>query len=53
MRQAKTPYRRVLASPEVLEERKEQLRKEYQELNPVVLQRRIEGNLEELWRLHG
>jgi hypothetical protein len=37
----------------VPEKRKERLRQEYQELNPVMLQRRIEENLEALWRLHG
>lgn len=51
--QAQTPYRRVLASPAVQGEGKERLRQEYQELNPVVLQGRIEENLRALWRLRG
>jgi len=51
--QAQTPYRRVLASPEVGEAEKGRLREIYRTLNPVVLQRRIEDNLEKLWRLHG
>jgi hypothetical protein len=50
--QAQTPYRRVLASPEVAEEGKKQLREIYRTLNPVALRRWIDENLEELWRLH-
>lgn len=43
----------MLACQDVEQESKERLRQEYQELNPVVLQRRIRGHLEALWRLHG
>jgi len=35
------------------EAEKGRLREIYRTLNPVVLQRRIEDNLEKLWRLHG
>ncbi len=37
----KTPYRRVLASPDVPERDKEALRKQYLKLNPAALKRRI------------
>jgi hypothetical protein len=50
---AKTPYQRVLASPDVSEEKKEKLREVYRTLNPVEFRRRIEKNLERLRRLHG
>lgn len=40
--EAKTPYQRVLASPQVSEEVKDALRKLYLTLNPVVLLRQIE-----------
>lgn len=50
---AKTPFQRVLSSPDVREETKEKLREVYSRLNPVELCRRIERNLEELRRLHG
>jgi len=49
--QAQTPYRRVLASPEVSEAKKERLGGIYRRLNPVALRHRIEDNLEQLWRL--
>jgi hypothetical protein len=48
---AQTPYRRVLASPSVDEARKEELKKQYAELAPWHLQRRIEQNLHRLWKL--
>ena len=51
--QARTPYRRVLALPEVSEVEKERLGAVYRRLNPVALRRRIDDNLEKLWRLHG
>jgi len=50
--QAQTPYRRVLASPEVAEAEKERLGEIYRRLNPIALRRRIDDNLEQLWRLH-
>jgi hypothetical protein len=48
---AKTPYRRVLASPLVSLKNKARLQAIYATLNPVTLQRRINENLERLWRL--
>lgn len=48
---AKTPYQRVLDSPFVDEEAKEQLRKTYLRLNPVKLRTRMVANLEKLWKL--
>lgn len=48
---ARTPYQRVLESPEVSEENKERLRQLYATLNPVTLRQRIDENLERLWRL--
>ena len=48
---ARTPYQRVLESPEVSEEDKERLRQVYHTLNPVALYRRIQSNLEQLWNL--
>ncbi|MGC9529968.1 MAG: hypothetical protein ACP5G2_05040 [Candidatus Bipolaricaulaceae bacterium] len=51
--EAKTPYQRVLASPDVSEAEKERLREVYRTLNPVALRRRIGENLKKLWRLRG
>jgi len=48
---ARTPYQRVLESPNVSEEDKERLRQIYFTLNPVVLRQRIDENLERLWNL--
>lgn len=48
---ARTPYQRVLESPNVSEENKECLRQIYFTLNPVVLRQRIDENLERLWNL--
>ena len=39
--EAKTPYRRVLASPDIEDEIKVKLRKEYAMLNPAELKRKI------------
>jgi len=39
--EAKTPYRRVLASPDIKDEVKVKLRKEYDMLNPAELKRKI------------
>ena len=49
--EAKTPYRRVLASVDVAEAEKGHLEEIYRTLNPVALRRRIEENLEKLWGL--
>lgn len=49
---ARTPYQRVLDSPEVPEEVKKRLREEYlSSLNPAELLRQIEQAQERLWRL--
>lgn len=48
---AQTPYQRVLASPDIDQAVKDQLRELYLTLNPLDLQRRIEALLEQLWRL--
>ena len=48
---AKTPYQRVLASPDVEEEVKAQLRQQYQALNPAALLRQIEARQAALWKL--
>jgi hypothetical protein len=47
---ARTPFQRVLESPDVSEEDKERLRQIYAMLNPVALRRRIDENLERLWK---
>jgi len=49
---ARTPYQRVLRSPDVEEEAKERLREVYSHLNPVKLRMRMEGNLHALWQIH-
>jgi hypothetical protein len=46
---AQTPYQRVLASPDIDDSVKDQLRELYPSLNPLALQRRIEANLKKLW----
>lgn len=52
--QARTPYRRVLESPFISREAKEELEREYAKLNPVELKReiiRLQDRLSELARL--
>ena len=49
---AKTPYRRVLASPLISEEIKMKLKKEYDMLNPAELRRQITRLQNELLRLN-
>jgi hypothetical protein len=46
---AKTPYQRVMDSPDVDVLTKQQLKEMFLTLNPVALQRRIHTNLEKLW----
>ncbi len=46
---AKTPYQRVLASPDVEKETKERLQDIYLSLNPVKIRRRMEEGLTELF----
>jgi hypothetical protein len=48
---ARTPYQRVLESPTVTDQTKEQLRQLYLTLNPVLLRQRIDENLAKLWQL--
>jgi len=48
---ARTPYQRVLESPDVPEETKERLCQLYLTLNPVTLRQRINENLDKLWQL--
>lgn len=49
--QAKTPYQRALASPEVSEDDKAGLRAQYVTLNPLALLREIQTCQETLWKL--
>jgi hypothetical protein len=48
---AKTPYQRVLDSPDIPEPVKERLRKLYPTLNPAALLRQIQARQEVLWKL--
>jgi hypothetical protein len=48
---AKTPYQRLLQSPDVSEANKEALRQAYANLNPVALRRSIDARLSALWDL--
>ncbi|MFQ6001589.1 MAG: hypothetical protein ACE5LG_07960 [Anaerolineae bacterium] len=49
--QAKTPYQRVLESPDVAEADKEALRQLYLTLNPIALRRELDECLEVVWKL--
>lgn len=49
--QAKTPYRRVMESPDVAEADKEALRQLYLTLNPITLRRQLDECSEVVWRL--
>ena len=48
---ARTPYRRVLESPEIVDKDKISLCQLYATLNPVTLRHRIDQNVERLWQL--
>jgi hypothetical protein len=48
---ARTPYQRVLESPDASEETKHRLRQLYRTLNPVTLHHRIDQNAQKLWQL--
>jgi len=48
---AKTPYQRLLQSPDVSEANKDALRQAYANLNPVALRRSIDARLSALWDL--
>lgn len=47
----RTPYQRVLASPEVTEANKEALRRQYQQLNPAALHRQLRKLQKQLFAL--
>jgi hypothetical protein len=47
----KTPYQRILDSPEVSEEDKQRLRQLYPTLNPAALLRQIQAQQEAVWKL--
>lgn len=49
---AKTPYRRVIASPEVSEQDKQKLKAQYWKLNPAYLKRQITRLQQKLLRLN-
>jgi len=49
--QAKTPYQRALASPDVAEEAKSRLRQQHIALNPAALLREIRAAQEAFWKL--
>ncbi len=48
---AQTPSQRVLASPQVSEEVKRDLRVQFESLNPVALRRELDQRLEAFWEL--
>lgn len=47
----KTPYRRVLESPHIPKEKKEELEKIHASLNPITLQRNIKSKLTAIFRI--
>lgn len=49
---AQTPYQRVLASPDVTQERKDALTALYVTLNPVALYGKIQRQLRHIWEVH-
>lgn len=49
---AKTPYRRLLESPELSEKKKQELRNIYQSLNPAQLKRTIDKKLDRLYEFY-
>ena len=48
----KTPYQRVMESKEVSEEKKQELKKIYESLNPAELKRAIDRKLNLLWKVY-
>lgn len=50
--QATTPFRRVLASPDVTLEDKTHLQYQFIQLNPVTLRNRIDDNIAKLWKIN-
>lgn len=49
---AQTPYQRVLASPDITQDRKDALTALYATLNPVTLYARIQKQLRHIWEVH-
>lgn len=49
--EAQSPYRRVLASEHIDQAVKDELTESYSSLNPVELRKRIDANLDQLWKL--
>lgn len=49
--QARTPYQRVLASPQVTEADKDVVRQQFLSLNPVALRRTLDERLAKFWQL--
>ncbi len=49
----KTPYQRLLESPDLSEARKEQLRQEHAQLNPIALKKRLETKLRNFFTVLG
>ncbi len=50
---ARTPYQRLLEAGVLTEAKQQELAATYHELNPVLLLKQINSNLEQLWRLAG
>lgn len=48
---AKTPYKRVLAHPDVIQDVKDNLIKEHEKLNPLILKREIDKLITKLFKL--
>jgi hypothetical protein len=49
---AKTPFQRLLESPEISEEKKQELKNIYQSLNPAELKRNIDKKLDMLYKFY-
>ncbi|NQT47332.1 MAG: hypothetical protein HQ593_07665 [Candidatus Omnitrophica bacterium] len=51
--EARTPHRRLLESGVLTEAKRQELEAVYHGLNPVLLLKQINGNMEKLWALAG
>ncbi|MFH1968624.1 MAG: hypothetical protein ABIJ84_04515 [bacterium] len=49
---AKTPFQRIMESPEILEDKKQELKSIYQSLNPAELKRNIDKKLDMLYKFY-
>lgn len=49
---AKTPYRRIMESTHVAEEKKQELKAVYDSLNPALIKRNIDAKLKKLYKAH-